>query len=151
MSVEKLFHLEKHTICFFSVTEKATGYQKGTPTRKHLPYVPLEEKAEATATVIKKDTAFFGKFPIKIRSSPMLSLICFWFQCSVQAVHTANQMNWDRADGNSMYTGNTTPRQKNSSCQYSKKGWILTMDALQLSDCVGSEDCTLIYHYITHK
>lgn len=51
----------------------------------------------------------------------------------------------------SMYSGNTTPTQQNSSCQYSKKGGIPTKNTLQLSDCVGSEDSTLICHYTTHK
>lgn len=98
MSAEEPFHLEKPTISSFGVTLKATGYQKGTPTRRYLPYMPWERKGEASVTVIKKDIAyFFGKYLINIISPPMLSFICFWFQCNVQAVHTAEWMNWDRA------------------------------------------------------
>lgn len=40
MSGEELFHLEKPTICSFSVTVKATGHQNGTPIRRHLPSMP---------------------------------------------------------------------------------------------------------------
>lgn len=55
-------------------------------------------KAATAAIVIKKDIAYsFGKYPIKVISQLMLSLICFWFQCNVQAVHTTEPKNWDRA------------------------------------------------------